>query len=99
MLACVHYHVFRLRRVALLTCELRNDGRRVLVQVIHPPGDGVGRHGHSRHDHPAVVRVEGRRQGRQARVMDDGEVAKLLDLLPAVQPLPQARRHLRQGFP
>lgn len=38
-----------------LTCELRNDGRRVLVQVIYTPSDGVGGHRHPWHDHPAVV--------------------------------------------
>lgn len=82
-----------------LTCQLWNDGRRVLVQVIHAACDGVGRHAHSRHHHPAVVRVEGGRQAGQTLVVDDGEAAELLDLLPAMQPLPQARRDLRQGFP
>lgn len=84
---------------SLLTCELWNDGRRVLVQVIHATRDGVGRHAHSRHHHPAVVRVEGGRQAGETLVADDGEAAELLDLLPAMQPLPQARRHLRQSFP
>lgn len=82
-----------------LTCELRNDGRRVLVQVIHTPSDGVGGHGDPGHDHPAVVRVQGGCQTRQAAVVDHREVAELLDLLPAVQPFLQARRHLRQGLP
>lgn len=76
------------------TRELWNDGRRILVQVIHSSRDGVGRHRHSRHDHPAVVGVEAGRQARQPRVIDNREAAKLLDLLPAVQPLPQARRYL-----
>lgn len=87
------------KRSLRLTCELWNDGRRVLVQVVHAPSDGVRGHGHPGHDHPAVVRVQGGRQARQAAVVDHGEVAELLDLLPAVQPLLQARRHLRQGFP
>lgn len=83
----------------LLTCELWNDGRRILVQVIHSSCDRVGRHRHSRHNHPAVVGVEAGRQAWQPRVIDNREAAELLDLLPAVQPLPQARRYLWQGFP
>lgn len=81
-----------------LTCKLRNDGRRVLVQVVHTPSDGIRGHGHTGHDHPAVVRVQGGCQTRQAAVVDHREVAELLDLLPAVQSLLQTRRHLRQGF-
>lgn len=83
----------------LLTRKLWNDGRRILVQVIHSSCDGVGRHRHSRHDHPAVIRVQAGRQARQPRVIDYRKAAKLLDLLPAVQPLPQACRYLWQGFP
>lgn len=83
----------------MLTGELRNDGRRVLVQVVHPACDGVGGDGDPGHDDPAVVGVEAGRQAGQARVVDDGETAELLDLLPAVQPLPQAGCDLRQSFP
>lgn len=83
----------------MLTGELRNDGRRVLIQVVHPACDGVGGDRDPGHDDPAVVGVEAGRQGRQARVVDDGETAELLDLLPAVQPLPQASRDLRQSLP
>lgn len=48
-----------------LTGELWNDGRRVLVQVVHTACDGVRRDRDSGHDHPAVVRVEAGRQARQ----------------------------------
>lgn len=82
-----------------LTWKLRNDGRRVLIQVVHPPCDRVRGHGHTGHDYPAVVRVQCGRQAWQTRVVHNGEVAKFLDLLPAVQPLLQARRHLWQSFP
>lgn len=87
------------RSAASLTCELWNDGRRVLVQVVHSSRDGVGGNRDSRHHHPAVVWVKAGGQARQTRIIDHREAAELLDLLPAVEPLPQARRYLRQGFP
>lgn len=83
---------------ASLTCELWNDGRRVLVQVVHSSRDGVRGNRDSRHHHPAVVWVEAGGQARQTRIIDNREAAELLDLLPAVEALPQARRYLRQGF-
>lgn len=48
--------------------------------------------------HEGRVQVEGQGQRRQARVVDDGEAGEDLDLLPAVQPLAQRRRHLAQGL-
>lgn len=84
---------------ASLTCELWNDGRRVLVQVVHSSRDGVGGNWDSRHHYPAVVWVKAGGQARQTRIIDHREAAELLDLLPAVEPLPQARSYLRQGFP
>lgn len=44
------------------------------------------------------VQVEGRGQSCQARVVDHAEASQRLDLLPAVELLPQRRRHLRQGL-
>lgn len=45
------------------------------------------------------VQVEGRGQGEQTGVGDHAEARQRLDLLPAVEFLPQGRRHLGQGLP
>lgn len=45
------------------------------------------------------VQVEGRDQGEQTGVGDHAEARQRLDLLPAVEFLPQGRRHLGQGLP
>lgn len=84
---------------SILTGELWNDWRRVLVEVVNPAGDGVGGHRDAGHDHPAVVRVKGGSQAGQPRVVHQGEATQFLNLLPAVETLPQAGRHLRQGLP
>jgi len=47
----------------------------------------------------AGVRVQHGGEVRQASVPEDGEAEQTLDLLPAVQALPQARRHVREGGP
>lgn len=44
------------------------------------------------------VQVERGRQRAQPRVVDHTEAGQGLDLLPAVQLLPQRRRHLGQGL-
>lgn len=85
--------------VGALTGELWNDGRRVLVQVVHTACDGVRGDRDSGHDDPAVVWVEAGRQARQTWIIDDGEAAELLDLLPTVEPLPQAGGHFWQRLP
>lgn len=48
--------------------------------------------------HESRVQVEGQGQRGQAGVVDDGEAGEDLNLLPAVQPLPQRRRHLAQSL-
>lgn len=83
------------RLVGSLT--LQSSGDDPLVHVVHVVGhDEVLRRGSAAHE--GGVQVEGRGQGRQARVVDDGEACEQLDLLPAIQPLPQGCRHLAQGL-
>lgn len=77
------------------TLTLQSSRDHVLVHVIHVVGhDEVLRRGSAPHE--GWVEVEGQGQRRQAGVVDDGEAGEDLDLLPAVQPLPQGRRHLAQ---
>lgn len=45
------------------------------------------------------VQVEGGDQGEQTGVGDHAEARQRLNLLPAVELLPQGRRHLGQGLP
>ena len=56
---------------------------------------GVG----ARTTHPAGVYVEGSHQGMDARVIDNLEATEDLNLLPAVQTLPQCCCHLAQSLP
>lgn len=80
------------------TLTLQSSRDHVLVHVIHVVGhDEVLRRGSAAHE--GRVQVEGQGQRRQAGVVDDGEAREDLDLLPAVQPLPQRRRHLAQSLP
>lgn len=76
---------------------LQSPGDDILVQVIH-----VVRHDEvlrcSSAAHEVGVQVEGRGQGRQAWVIDDGKTCEQLNLLPAIQPLPQGCSHLAKGL-
>lgn len=72
------------RLVGSLT--LQRSGDDILVHVIHVIGhDEVLRRSSAAHE--GGVQVEGRGQGRQTWVIDDGETCEQLYLLPAVQPL------------
>lgn len=65
----------------------------ILVQVVHVVRhDEVLRRGSAAHE--GGVQVEGGGQGRQAWVVDDGKTCQQLNLLPAVEPLPEGCCHL-----
>lgn len=77
---------------------LQSTGRYdVLVHVVHVirHNEVLGR-GPAAHD--AGVKVQGGGQGGEPRVVDDGEPRQNLNLLPAMQPLPQRSSHLTQGL-
>lgn len=71
----------------------------LLIHVVHVIShDEVSRVG-ARTAHPAGVYVEGSHQWVDARVIDNLEATEDLNLLPAVQALPQCCRHLAQSLP
>lgn len=76
-----------------------HGGHDLLVQVVHVVGHDEVRGVGARGAHPAGVDVERRGQAVDPGVVDDLEAAEQLDLLPAVQALPQRRRHLAQRLP
>lgn len=78
---------------------MQRPGRQdVLVHVVEVVGEDEVLGGRRAQAQEGRVQVEGRGQGRQTRVVDHAEARQRLDLLPAVELLPQRRRHLRQGL-
>lgn len=74
---------------------LQRPGRQdVFVHVVQVVGQDEVLRGRRSQAEEGRVQVEGRRQGRQARVGDQAETRQRLQLLPAVELLPQRRRHL-----
>lgn len=82
-------------RIFTLQRPRRQD---VLIHVVKVIGEDEVLRGRRAQAQEGRVQVEGARQSGQTRVVDHAEAGQRLDLLPAVELLPQRRRHLRQGL-
>lgn len=74
---------------------MQRPGRQdVFIHVVKVVGENEVLRGRRSQAKKGWVQVEGSRQGCQTRVVDHAEASQRLDLLPAVELLPQRRRHL-----
>lgn len=81
--------------VLTLQCPRRQD---VFVHVIKVIREEQVLRGRRSQAEEGWVQVKGGSQSRQPGVTDDTEAGQRLDLLPAVELLPESRRHLTQGL-
>lgn len=70
----------------------------VFVHVVQVVGEEEVLRGRRSQPQEGGVQVEGGGQRAQTRVVDQTEAGHRLDLLPAVQLLPERRRHVGQGL-
>lgn len=89
-------HKYAVSRIRLTLQRPRRQD--VLVHVVEVIGEEEVLRGRRSQAEEGRVQVEGGSQRSQTRVIDHTETRQRLDLLPAVELLPQGRRHLGQGL-